>query len=512
MFRFTSKPMGVPTLDDSNDSKKASAFVTPSKADSPSNQGLGNSDDEGVIVDIVPPPHREELLGNTEPQINLMDTGTPAYDYILDQDPKGPVFASKLLEQSIHTTCSDASIELEVLLRRAHLRVQQQQQSLGSFDSPRSSDASSICSQELLRRAQLRVHNKEGHVQPVKQSESEPSNKEDAKESTISESLNLHVSDMNISQLDEMDFSIAPSTPAPVRSVIVTPIKEDIQQEHFAAKHEKVQEMVVDDKPTIAGNNKQATMGVALSHDQIQKTPTSFLMRNKGWVLLLFFTGGIFQCASHWMAPRGLVQSHVSLEPSLPAKKINVDLKDKSSDMLLPPSTHNATVAVTADQNTWKVVLGNKVYVAEERMQSNQWNTALWLQLAALAIVVKILLSRTLPSSQSSPAVKHGTGKYAAPLVSVPIKLPEDDEFVADFDLSYYENLKSTELRELLRLKKCNYTGKKDKLVHRLASLHRSELQSLAVVQLRRKLKAKALKPAGLKRDMVRQLVEAGLH
>lgn len=78
-------------------------------------------------------------------------------------------------------------------------------------------------------------------------------------------------------------------------------------------------------------------------------------------------------------------------------------------------------------------------------------------------------------------------------------------------DLSKYEQLTVKELRALLRSRQCTYEGCKVHLIQRLVSVYRAELESMTVVQLRRKLKSKQMKQGGLKRELVQRLLEAGL-
>ncbi len=93
----------------------------------------------------------------------------------------------------------------------------------------------------------------------------------------------------------------------------------------------------------------------------------------------------------------------------------------------------------------------------------------------------------------------------------IPIKLQDCGNVSTSYDLSNYEKLTVMELRAFLRSRKCSYVGRKVHLIRRLVSIYNAELQSLTVMQLRQKLKSKQMKQGGLKSDLVQRLIEAGL-
>jgi len=79
-----------------------------------------------------------------------------------------------------------------------------------------------------------------------------------------------------------------------------------------------------------------------------------------------------------------------------------------------------------------------------------------------------------------------------------------------DLDLSAYESLKATELRQLLRDRNCDTRGTRENLTRRLVTVYQAELATLTVKQLRSKLRGRGLNQTGLKVELVRRLIEAG--
>jgi len=78
-------------------------------------------------------------------------------------------------------------------------------------------------------------------------------------------------------------------------------------------------------------------------------------------------------------------------------------------------------------------------------------------------------------------------------------------------DVSLYDAMKSDELRSLLRHRKCDTTGSKQKLIRKLVTLKQAEFACLTVHQLRPKLRKRNLSQSGNKEQIIRRLVEAGL-
>lgn len=140
--------------------------------------------------------------------------------------------------------------------------------------------------------------------------------------------------------------------------------------------------------------------------------------------------------------------------------------------------------------------------VLEDDTETKPSSTEGWSMTSWQAIIVFALAKMVF--GKSSPAKKDDT---TVPVKEIP---PAKTCSSPSFDLSVYEQCHVKELRGLLRERKCNSEGKKPKLIHRLTSVHASELQTLTVVQLRRKLKAKGLKQAGTKAELIEKLIAAG--
>jgi len=77
-------------------------------------------------------------------------------------------------------------------------------------------------------------------------------------------------------------------------------------------------------------------------------------------------------------------------------------------------------------------------------------------------------------------------------------------------NVSQYENLRSDELRMLLRERRIDATGNKSKLIRKLITSYQSEFACLTVRQLRPKLRRLKLPQNGGKAEIIRRLVEAG--
>jgi hypothetical protein len=136
---------------------------------------------------------------------------------------------------------------------------------------------------------------------------------------------------------------------------------------------------------------------------------------------------------------------------------------------------------------------------------------------AALQMVLFGLIAR-LALSQSSPSEAKYNESADEALEDESLEddehktsLVKKEDIVTEFDLSKYEELKVAELRELLRSRKCKTVGKKPVLIQRLAGVYKAELDTLTVFQLRPILKSKGCKQAGLKVELIRRLVEAGM-
>jgi len=86
---------------------------------------------------------------------------------------------------------------------------------------------------------------------------------------------------------------------------------------------------------------------------------------------------------------------------------------------------------------------------------------------------------------------------------------PQVKKELESYDLSkYFDDHSYAQLREKLWVRKCNTTGKKHKLVQRLAAVYKAELETLTVVQLRKILKSKNFTQYGTKAEIIRVLVE----
>ena len=77
-------------------------------------------------------------------------------------------------------------------------------------------------------------------------------------------------------------------------------------------------------------------------------------------------------------------------------------------------------------------------------------------------------------------------------------------------DISHYDAMKSIELRKLLRERKADTQGCKQKLIRKLVTLQQAEFACLTVNQLRPKLRKRNLSQTGNKDEIIRRLVESG--
>lgn len=143
-----------------------------------------------------------------------------------------------------------------------------------------------------------------------------------------------------------------------------------------------------------------------------------------------------------------------------------------------------------------------------------------WLVMVALAIMVVNLRaeapSRLTPECCESDGAIHPSGADQDRPQNPRIKVEPTHWMTPinnhdDLDLSAYESMKVSELRRLLRARKCNADGTKDILVRRLVTVYQAELATLTVQQLRPKLRSRGCKQSGKKIDLIRRLIVVGL-
>jgi hypothetical protein len=504
--------MAIPTLDDDHHVVSSSinnprlcggeqaAVVAP-----PTTAG-DRTFEEGVVVDI-PSLHEEEqsspITKTKEPSITLL-YGTPTYDNLLDKNREPP--AVKPLQASLHTTCSDVSIELGALLL-AQIQT----------DKKKARAESSVTTRYES------IHEVEDNVEDVPVA----TENKDHDGVVWNTSLSLHVSEMDVSQLDDMDSEFTVATPSdslfddlqegePNRNSATLMEEEDgppttvekiqdVRSEHTSIAVEK------SDPEEVSKDNTTC---------KAEKTHLSFLFRHhKGgsWLLFFFLMTSVARGICNWLlsSSRSIIVDYSQQD----------EIMDDQSHILSPDATGGVDISGPKKAVLEKLVLlGGRSFFTQEI----QWTTSLWLydvcQFLIFAAIAKLLLQKSFGTSSSSTTSKKTSRMKKKETTNddefddacsvpslIPIKLEEDDTFVSDYNLSNYDAMKVSELRDLLRAKKCNYTGKKAKLIHRLATVYRSELQSLTVVQLRRKTKAKGImqqQGRGLKKELVQQLVE----
>lgn len=117
------------------------------------------------------------------------------------------------------------------------------------------------------------------------------------------------------------------------------------------------------------------------------------------------------------------------------------------------------------------------------------------------------------PSTPSTRTSRHRKDNFLTPPLPCKNRVQEPAEWMSpvySIDVSVYLAMKSAEIRELLRDRKCDTRGTKEQMVKVLVQSYQAELACLTVKKLRPKLKKRDLCREGTKKDMIRRLVEAG--
>lgn len=532
MFRFTSKPMDIPTVDDndnaavqsptSNNNKSRPRYPEEHEAAATAASLIISAavdDDrhleENVVVDIPNLVHEEVSLPlptttKREPSITRL-SGVPTYDNLLDNNHRPPAavvaaVSKPNMQASLHTTCSDASIEFGALL-------------LANIEEAENKELESSTTRY---ESMIRYEDDDAAI-------------EEDDDGVLNKSLDLHVSEMDISQLEEMesDFTIAPPAGMLVGNIEeeenepepATLLEMDSSSEKMAVQEEDIvfQDLI---HAEIFSNDEAA--GKARDDNFHQdNTILSFLLHYKGSILLFFIMTSVVRGMTNWLfhSPEIIIAQIHNNAIEVPVAMVPNDSMYSSLDVVGDSENDAATV-----------MLGGYSYYVEEipssstTVQGNFWWYASW-QFLIVAAITKLILKKTFGTTTNQTSVPNADTKSCKDVGGmdqqqemsssdnddssvpslVPVKSEGDDKVVAEYDLSNYHSMKLSELRDILRSKKCNYMGKKPKLIHRLATVYRSELQSLTVVQLRRKMKANQMPQGGLKTELVQQLVEAGL-
>lgn len=458
MFGFTTN-----TIKDNASEKAVSAVQAPvltagAEARDPMTTKKNNDSEGTVVVDIptTTPAHDDDsnnliLLGSDDPDFdNLQEVQTAV-------DP---------LDTSLHTTCSDVSIDLDMFL------------------------ASAAAS------ATKKMHGNNDN--------------EDIKAGTENNILSFHVSQMDSSDLKEESLGLTMKNP---EDETKTSNNEDINTNN--------QESTTDQAALdldIMVQISQSLLKAEQEKENIkeQAKNSSLLVRFKIWVLLALVLGATARGINNWM----FASSPANIAPIEHAMTTKIVIHEDETKLMVGEYTfYKETLDSKVEWNygSWTMVLlfgmVAKVALSGKTSANNDENSSECIQTDANSEQDNVSeagsdASSVNPDQQDDDS--SDTSTNGVPTL-IPIKLEEDDSIVSSYDLSQYEMLKVVELRSLLRSRQCSYAGRKHHLVHRLASIYRAELQSLTVVQLRKKLKSRNMKQGGLKREMVQHLVEAGL-
>lgn len=128
----------------------------------------------------------------------------------------------------------------------------------------------------------------------------------------------------------------------------------------------------------------------------------------------------------------------------------------------------------------------------------------------------KVGMGAKAPSTPTVASLHSRRDSFLTPPLSSKNKAQEPSEWMSPLygadaiDISVYKSMKHDEIRELLRDRKCDTRGNKEKLIKILIMSYQNELACLTVKQLRPKLRRRKLSQKGNKKDVVRRLVEAG--
>lgn len=512
--------MDIPTLDDDDvPAPLAAAAMSPQQRGGAASNIISPSptearhhyvmEEEGVVVDVPSLNDEEPLFTTTttrEPSIILL-SGPPTYDNLLDKIRKPPPAAAATphMQASLHTTCSDASIEYGALLL-ANIQTDAAQYA-----------TSSSCYESIINN------------EDANEDEANAAAAAAAVEDVLNTSLSLQVSEMDISQLEDFESEFTVASPD---DIFVDEIKEaepkpvNLMEEIMIRGPESDCTASCKEDIAVEASNEEAKQDKMTSEERNgqpgENTFLSFLYQYKGSVLLLFIMTNVARGVYNWLfsVPSNAQQQHSPVE----VKPIEI--------LAAADDVHTTTL----EKDAFKVMLGGFSYYTEEihPRSNNQWTVWLYafLQFLIIAAMTKMILQKTLGTStiNSSASMAENMDAECKPskiiadqemdngdddssipsLVAIKSEC-DDDKFLVDYNLSNYDAMKVSELRDLLRAKKCNYVGKKPKLIHRFVTVYRSELQSLSVAQLRRKMKARGMQQGGLKKELVQQLVEAGL-
>ena len=124
--------------------------------------------------------------------------------------------------------------------------------------------------------------------------------------------------------------------------------------------------------------------------------------------------------------------------------------------------------------------------------------------------------TKTEPMTPKGASSRRSQGSFLTPPSSFENCMVEPMQYMSpcygdsSLDVSLYDAMKSDELRRLLRHRKCDTTGSKQKLIRKLVTLKQAEFACLTVHQLRPKLRKRNLSQNGNKEQIIRRLVEAG--
>jgi hypothetical protein len=444
MFGFTTKP----TVNNTSD-KAASVVQAPTATTSDT-----INKETTVVVDFpsAAPHDDKSKTPSAKMTTTLLDTESAYADLQDEQTMVDP------LDTSLHTTCSDASIDLEMFLAAA---------------------------------------------------KSMEDNKEENQTSEDNDNLSFQVSHMDSSDLKEdSTLGLEDANSGDEKKTLNEQGDEKVQQQGPGSTDEATPNF-----DTMVHISQQLLKTDQDNHtntkEEIKKS--SLLARYKMWVLLALVLGAAARGMNQWLFTTASSPGAANI--TSPQQQI-VILEDESKlmvgDFTFRKETLNSNKSDHWSFGIWKFALfgmitklafsdktsGNRSADENSQTDIDQDNAS---EAGSDASSVMIdQQEEDISENDSVPSL-------------IPIKLEEDDSIVPTYDLSKYETLKVVELRALLRSRKCSYAGRKVHLIHRLATVYRAELQSLAVVQLRKKLKSRSMKQGGLKRELVQKLVEAGL-
>ena len=450
MFGFNPKAMDINTdiLENLN-SDIATSIPGESAANdhaSSPNDFASNEDDEAFVVDVSDVLPSEEEDHESYRELDLKEEKTlrrgETLEHVTFNDP---------LDTSLHTICSQASIELADLVQAME--------------------------------------------------------KKGDNNGEIDESLSLHPSQVNSSDLKEINdetFTVAKDQASEANQV-----KSDQDQPSLNETTPDLDTMISINQPLLKSGEQETLK------PENGTTAPSFLIRHKFLVFLAIFLGAAVRGINNRLSAPAPAKTSLPPMTTEPTKivihedesTLHVGNVSYRKETLEPSSLSFSSIGIG------QVLLFGmiaKVALSQKKNNNNTENADSSSSSNDNDSQAGSDASSVEPCSDEPDTDTSVSKKDSVPIL-IPIKIEFVDSVVAAYDLSKYEKLKVVELRALLRSRQCNYVGRKTKLIQRLASVYRAELQSMTVVQLRRKLKSRKMKQGSRKHELVQMLVEAGL-